>query len=119
MGRARGRTHGKMPRKTRKQKERREARRQFAQASQAPVKREFEFSFTGLPEKQFAKTEIKKSDKSFYFYQTASTSRDLVKTVVLAALIFSLEIVIYFAWFKQTGIGYQIYNLINEQVNKL
>lgn len=65
------------------------------------VKGEFEFSFIGLPNQELAKNIIKKSDKSFYFYQTASTSRDLVKTVVLALLIFSLEIVIYFAWFEK------------------
>lgn len=89
-----------MPRKTRKQKERRDARRQSVQALPGAVKREFEFSFTGLPESKPQGIEIKKSDKSFYFYQTASTSRDLVKTVILAIIIFSLEIVIYFAWFK-------------------
>lgn len=115
-----------MPRKTRKHKERTTTRRQRVPAPNGGtathsgvVKREFEFSFTELAEPANATIKNKQSDKSFYFYQSASVGRDLVKTVVLATIIFSLEVVIYFAWFRETGPGYEIYNLINEQVIKL
>lgn len=111
-----------MPHKTRKHKERSSARRQTGLAANGSernhagvVKREFEFSFTGLTQPVRVTIENKKSDNSFYFYQSASTIHDLVKTVILAAIIFSLEVMIYFALFKQAGIGYEIYKLINGQ----
>ncbi|TSC90108.1 MAG: hypothetical protein G01um10145_212 [Microgenomates group bacterium Gr01-1014_5] len=111
-----------MTRKTRKHKEKSSARRQVESSMGSSegnhsgvVKREFEFSFTGLTQPAKPTIENKKSDNSFYFYQSASTARDLVKTVILATIIFSLEVMIYFALFKQAGIGYEIYKLINGQ----
>lgn len=113
-----------MPRKTRKQKEK--ALKKRGELHPAPygpegthtrgVKREFEFSFTGL-ETSISKT--KKADKSFYLHDSGTTARDLIKTVLLAVVIFSLEIMIYFAWFKKAGLGYQFYNLINGQLKQL
>lgn len=93
-----------MPRKTRKQKERAEKKRETG-ATQGPpeifVKREFSFSANEFKNLQQKKIHEKKFDKSFPSATPEFAGRDLVKTFLLALAVFSLETVIYFAWFKQ------------------
>ncbi|MDO8503593.1 MAG: hypothetical protein Q7S60_02790 [bacterium] len=81
-----------MPRKTRKEKEKAQAR--------SLVNREFEFRLDelNLPEKN--EKSSKRIDRSILASTTHSIMPDLIKTVLLAAGIFSLEIVVYLRWFK-------------------
>ena len=88
-----------MPRKTLKQKKLAlERRKNISYVSQAQdpqnelVKREFE------PAKTENKT--KKAVKSPPYTYTASNLHDLVKTLIFALIILSLEFVIYSLWFK-------------------
>lgn len=93
-----------MPRKTRKQKERIQKKRAegtLLNPEANLVKREFSFSKNNFPELQIKKSSIKENDKTLLLENTRPGGRDLLKTLVLAAIIFSLELVIYFAWFKQ------------------
>lgn len=97
-----------MPRKTRKQKERTQKRRvenpamkDGEDASSMLVKREFHFSakdFLQPQEKSFIK---KKFDKSLFINNAQFVSRDILKTTIIALIIFGFETVLYFAWFKQ------------------
>lgn len=93
-----------MPRKTRKQKEMAQKRREageFESRSQILVKREFSFSENEFKIFQQKKSGEKKFDKSFPDTAQEFAGRDLIKTFLLALTIFGLETVIYFAWFKQ------------------
>lgn len=93
-----------MPRKTRKQKERAEKRKETGATQGSPeifVKREFSFSANEFKNFKKEKLHEKKSDKSFSDTATEFAGRDLIKTFLLALAVFSLETVIYFAWFKQ------------------
>lgn len=93
-----------MPRKTRKQKEKTREKRLTETSSDrpgtSPVKGEFEFQFS-LPNtaKKTAPAE-KDTDNSVRFKDTGTANKDLTKTVVLAVIIFALELVIYSRWFK-------------------
>ena len=93
-----------MPRKTLKQKKLAlERRKNISYVSQAQdpqnelVKREFT-----LEDLEPAKTEnkTKKAVKSPPYTYTASNLHDLVKTLIFALIILSLEFVIYSLWFK-------------------
>ena len=97
-----------MPRKTRKQKERAQKRgaespamKDGEDASSMLVKREFHFSandFLQPREKSFIE---KKFDKSLFINNARFVGRDILKTTIIALIIFGLETVLYFAWFKQ------------------
>jgi hypothetical protein len=93
-----------MPRKTRRQKEKTKERRSLGgipdRTGTSTVKGEFEFSFS--PEKLALSRSSKqeRSDKSVRLESAGTTRRDLLKTVLLATVIFVLEFVIYSRWFK-------------------
>lgn len=93
-----------MPRKTRKQKQRAAKRKAtqiaFQAQNQEPVKGEFKFEPGELSQARRAKKSVKKGDKSTFLYEPSLVVRDLSKTLLLALGVFSLEIVIYLAWFK-------------------
>ena len=89
-----------MPQKTRQQKERAAQRRLEQVQPGTLVKSQFEFSLEE-PKFQKAEPELKKEpEKSLHLTDTSLLVRDLVKTLILAASVFSLELVIYFLWFK-------------------
>lgn len=93
-----------MPRKTRKQKERAQKRKEeekLLNTETVFVKREFSFSENEIPGLQIKKSPIKGNDKTLPLPSVGTDSRDLLKTLVLAVIIFSLEVVLYFVWFKQ------------------
>ncbi len=81
-----------MPRKTRKEKERAQAR--------SLVNREFEFRLDELNLSQKHEKTPERIDKSSQVSTAHSIVPDLIKTALFAAGIFSLEIVIYLRWFK-------------------
>lgn len=93
-----------MPRKTRKAKEKARQRRSILvdpdNVGMQGVKREFEFSFSpqNLASNKISSQE--RRDKSLRSNGVGTTSRDLVKTVVLASIIFGFEFVIYSKWFR-------------------
>ena len=64
------------------------------------VKSQFEFSFGEAQRSQPTHKIAEKPDKSPQFIDTSLLVRDLAKTLLFAAGIFSLELVIYFVWFK-------------------
>ncbi|HBL52026.1 MAG: hypothetical protein A3D24_03635 [Candidatus Blackburnbacteria bacterium RIFCSPHIGHO2_02_FULL_39_13] len=90
-----------MPRKTKKQKIDAEKRRTTDIATTSLVKREFEFNFDDKILTNHQKSQAKKSEISLSSGNPRLILLDLIKTVILAGLIFSLEIVIYFAWLKK------------------
>jgi hypothetical protein len=89
-----------MARKTRRQKERAVKRRLQEQSMPGVVKREFEFEFKSSDSKLNNFSNFKQVDKSFYSEDISFITRDLTKTVILAVGILTLEIMIYWAWFK-------------------
>lgn len=93
-----------MPRKTRKQKERTQKKRAegtFLNPGADLVKREFHFSEKDLFRLEENQPVIKKFDKSLSMESVASPGRDLVKTLILALVIFASEAVLYLALFKK------------------
>jgi hypothetical protein len=97
-----------MSRKTRRQKEKSEQKRveistakdySHSQSGEL-VKREFEFSFNDFSGIKNQAGKTKKADKSYSLETSRLVGFDLAKTIVLAAGIFSLELVIYWARFK-------------------
>lgn len=98
-----------MPRKTKKEKQARAIRRLSLQTTQTtstdrspvyPVKGEFTFSLKDLSE-GYREAKLKKSsDKSAQITSTLLARADLVKSLILAALIFGVELVIYWARLK-------------------
>lgn len=94
-----------MPRKTRKQKERASQRRSvYSERSRTvytesdrSVNREFNFRLADLQTSSFKAKNGKSYDKSSTYVSNAVPTRDLLKSILLAGLIFSLELVIYWA----------------------
>ncbi|MAG59906.1 hypothetical protein CMO96_03915, partial [Candidatus Woesebacteria bacterium] len=76
-----------MPRKTRKQKMRAQEKRVVPE----PVNREFDFSFDGAVGLSKKSMSAKKADKSRQEPPASLAVSALVKTVILAAGMFSLE----------------------------
>lgn len=86
-----------MPRKTRRQKLKATQKHASAASGTGVVKREFEFEFAGkIP----SKIQEKKIEKSHYLAGSNTIVRDLTRTIVIACLLFSLELVIYSLLFK-------------------
>lgn len=85
-----------MPRKTRKQKEKTQKKRELQAPLQEVVKREFEFTFSGSNLKEYTS---KRTESSFRLEQNRLLARDLAKTAIIAVGILSLELVIYWARF--------------------
>lgn len=93
-----------MPRKTRKQKEKTQKKRAegtFLNPGADLVKREFHFSEKDLLRLEENQPAIKKFDKSLSMESVASPGRDLLKTLVLALVIFASEAMLYLALFKK------------------
>lgn len=65
------------------------------------VKREFHFSANDFLQPQEKIFVEKKFDKSLLVNDALFVGRDLLKTAIIALVIFGLETVLYFAWFKQ------------------
>lgn len=97
-----------MPRKTRKQKMRAAARKGHANfsydtissKSEEVVKREFSFSLQDLQNSKNKAKNTKYNDISRSFAKPPFLAKDLAKSLVLAALILSLELMIYWARLK-------------------
>lgn len=93
-----------MPRKTRKQKqkaeERRRAQRPFQAQNEGLVKGEFEFDPKRFSQARKPKKSVKKVDKSILLYKPRLAVRDLLKTLLIALGVFSLEIMVYLIWFR-------------------
>lgn len=93
-----------MPRKTRKAKEKARQRRLSPAApdiaGMESVKGEFEFSFSPQKLASNKNSRQERHDKSIRLDGVGTTRRDLLKTVVLASIIFGLEFVIYSSWFR-------------------
>ena len=93
-----------MPRKTRREKERAVARRGLGNQSNtrgtASVKGEFEFKFSPVKLSSKKLSAGKSSDDSLRFANIGTIKGDLIKTVVLALIIFGVELVIYSRWFR-------------------
>lgn len=89
-----------MPRKLRKNKQKNLKKRQLQTGLEEVVKRDFEFSFQNIPQHKNTKTVAKRLDNSLLSQDLNLVKKDLIKSMFLALSIFSLEIVIYFAWFK-------------------
>lgn len=64
------------------------------------VKGEFSFRLNKLYRVPLAEGLLKKSEKSLLVRRVSFVKADFLRSFVLVVLIFSLEIVIYFAWFK-------------------
>lgn len=91
-----------MPRKTRRQKEKTRTRRTQSSAANGAegthpelVKREFTFSLASLKKNNFEAKTPKRHEKSVTFDTSSFGRGDLVKSLVLAVGIFTLEVVIY------------------------
>lgn len=84
-----------MPRKTKKQKIRAEARRLVYTEPSGGVKREFVFDLKRLNLKNSEAKTVKNTDKSGSLSNEALYMPDLMRTLVLAAIILSLELVLY------------------------
>lgn len=92
-----------MAKRTRKQKERTSRKRQqdtSIQSTATVVKRDFEFSFSNQNLKNSSNIQNKKQEKSSQISSNELNRRDLAKSLILALGIFSLEAMIYWAWFK-------------------
>ena len=81
-----------MPRKLRKNKERIKQKRSINTPGTQRVKREFEFEFNS---KFSSKVSQKKTDKSHYLTNSSTIVKDLTRTIVIASILFSLELMIY------------------------
>lgn len=94
----------KMPRKTRKQKERMQKTREVSlknQETENLVKREFSFSFNNYTQVQTKKSLSKKNESSSSLSTAKTVNQDLIKTFVIGVLIFTIELVIYLLRFNQ------------------
>jgi hypothetical protein len=89
-----------MPRKLRKNKIKSQERRQLQSSPEQVVKRDFEFSLNTFPQSPNKTITIKQIDNSHSLDQVKQVRHDIIKTVILAVCVFSLELVIYFAWLK-------------------
>lgn len=77
-----------------------EKRRTTRITTNSLVNREFEFSFDYKNSNTLTKNNAEKIEKSALFENTRLIAKDLAKTLIFAIVIFSLEMVIYFAWLK-------------------
>lgn len=87
-----------MPRKTRRQKEKTRIRRitNGAEGTHPElVKREFTFSLASLKKNNFEAKTLKRHEKTVTFNTSSFGGGDLIKSLVLAVGIFTLEVVIY------------------------
>lgn len=99
-----------MPRKTKRvkveaQRRRRESVEEAGRGVGEPgnaeaVKREFSFQLDALYDPGKMGKRPKKSEESLFVQHGDPVRADFIKSFVLVVLIFSLEVVIYFAWFK-------------------
>lgn len=94
-----------MPRKTRQQKEKARQRMLSQTSLKSPdaglVKREFSFSLKDIKDKKISFESTKKLDESMLYQDTPSTLPDIFRSLVTAASIIILELVLYFFWFNQ------------------
>ncbi|MEK7521831.1 MAG: hypothetical protein AAB599_03465 [Patescibacteria group bacterium] len=86
-----------MPRKTRKQKVRAQEAWAVRQAQASVVKREFAYDPKNFVRAGSEAGQAKKADKSDSLDGNTLNMPDLVRTIVLALFILSLELVLYWA----------------------